>query len=101
MHSIYGCSDVNERLFAAVHNGNYEDTLSCLMQGAKATSISYSCGRTAVGSAALMGDPEILQLLIQSCEEPDLEIFCQGMLHIFKSHLPKLGHLLTYKKINT
>ncbi|XP_037809958.1 ankyrin repeat, PH and SEC7 domain containing protein secG isoform X1 [Lucilia sericata] len=78
MHSVFGCSDVNERLLAAVHNGNYEDTLSCLMQGAKATFISYSCGRTAVGLATLMGDPEILQLLIQSCEEPDLEIFHQG-----------------------
>ncbi|XP_065358191.1 ankyrin-3 [Calliphora vicina] len=77
MHSVFGCSDVNERLLAAVHNGNYEDTLSCLMQGAKATSVSYSCGRTAVGLATLMGDPEILQLLIQSCEEPDLEIFRQ------------------------
>lgn len=84
MHSIYGCSDVNERLFAAIHDGNYENTLSCLMQGAKATCISYSCGRTAVGSAALMGDPEILQLLIQSCEEPDLEIFCQGKFMHFQ-----------------
>lgn len=88
MHSAFGCSDVNERLLAAVHNGNYEDTLSCLMQGAKATSVSYSCGRTAVGSAALLGDSEILQLLIQSCEEPHLEIFRQGIfnLMIFMSY---------------
>lgn len=94
MHSVYGCSDVNERLLTAVHNGNYEDTLSCLMQGAKATAISYSCGRTAVGLAALMGDSEILQLLIQSCEEPDLEIFRQGMYVYcccFKCHLTLIG----------
>uniref|UniRef100_A0A1I8MXS8 Uncharacterized protein n=1 Tax=Musca domestica TaxID=7370 RepID=A0A1I8MXS8_MUSDO len=69
-----GCTttELNERLLTAVHNSNYEETLSCLMQGARATFISYSCGRTAIGSAALMGDTEILQLLIQSCEEPDL-----------------------------
>ncbi|XP_061397142.1 ankyrin-1 [Musca vetustissima] len=66
------CTELNERLLTAVHNSNYEETLSCLMQGARATFISYSCGRTAIGSAALMGDTEILQLLIQSCEEPDL-----------------------------
>ncbi|XP_073826645.1 uncharacterized protein isoform X2 [Musca autumnalis] len=66
-----GCTELNERLLTAVHNSNYEETLSCLMQGARATFISYSCGRTAIGSAALMGDTEILQLLIQSCEEPD------------------------------
>ncbi|XP_013110675.2 ankyrin-3 [Stomoxys calcitrans] len=72
MMSNVGSTEINERLLSAVHSQNYEDTLSCLMQGARATFISYSCGRTAVGTAALMGDSEILQLLIQSCEEPHL-----------------------------
>ncbi|KAL9928422.1 uncharacterized protein ACN427_005851 isoform 1-T1 [Glossina fuscipes fuscipes] len=75
MHSYISAYDLNERLLTAIHSGNYDDTLSCLMQGAEASNISLTCGRTAVGTAALVGDVEILELLIQSCEEPDLDIF--------------------------
>lgn len=79
---MHSCSDVNERLSSAIHNESYEETLSCLMQGAKATVVSISCGRTAVGSAALIGDVEILALLIQSCEDPDT-IFKNGRCNVF------------------
>uniref|UniRef100_A0A1A9WK73 SOCS box domain-containing protein n=1 Tax=Glossina brevipalpis TaxID=37001 RepID=A0A1A9WK73_9MUSC len=75
MYSYTSTYDLNERLLNAVHSGNYDHTLSCLMQGAKASNISLTCGRTALGTAALIGDVELLELLIQSCEEPDLDIF--------------------------
>ncbi|ALC38245.1 CG9121 [Drosophila busckii] len=70
--------DLNERLMTAVHSGDFADALNCIIEGAQATYVSSTCGRTAVGTAALLGDAEILQLLIQSCEEPQLNRFHQG-----------------------
>lgn len=75
MHSPINAFELNERLMTAVQTGNFHGVLDCLMEGARATIVSTSCGRTAVGTAALVGDAEILELLIQSCEEPDLDIF--------------------------
>ncbi|EDW78177.2 uncharacterized protein Dwil_GK24150 [Drosophila willistoni] len=69
--------DLNERLVTAVQSGDFDEVLSCIMQGAQASYVSPNCGRTAVGTAALLGDAELLELLIQSCEEPDLDMFHQ------------------------
>ncbi|KAH8409445.1 hypothetical protein KR222_005505 [Zaprionus bogoriensis] len=62
--------DLNERLLSAVHSGDFGQALDCIIEGAQATYVSSSCGRTAVGTAALLGDAELLELLVQSCEEP-------------------------------
>lgn len=67
--------DLNERLLTAVHSGDFGQALNCIIEGAQATYVSSTCGRTAVGTAALLGDAELLELLIQSCEEPQLNIF--------------------------
>ncbi|KAH8287822.1 hypothetical protein KR018_001157 [Drosophila ironensis] len=67
--------DLNERLLNAVQRGDFEQALGCIMQGAQATYVSPSCGRTAVGTAAILGDAELLELLVQSCEEPELDVF--------------------------
>lgn len=75
--------DVNEGLFVAIESGRYENVLKYLMEGARATKISASCGRTAVGQAALLGDAEILELLLQSCEEPDLDLFRNSKNFLF------------------
>jgi len=64
--------DLNERLLTAVQSGDFEQALGCIMQGAQASYVSPTCGRTAVGTAAILGDAELLELLVQSCEEPEL-----------------------------
>lgn len=69
--------DLNERLLTAVQRGDFEQALGCIMQGAQASYVSPSCGRTAVGTAAILGDAELLELLVQSCEEPELNVFHQ------------------------
>ncbi|XP_037960918.1 ankyrin-2 [Teleopsis dalmanni] len=78
--SLISANDLNERLLAAIQICNYEDVLHYLIKGAKATLVSSSSGRTGVGTAALVGDAEILELLIQSCEEPDSDIFKKSNL---------------------
>ncbi|KAH8374286.1 ankyrin repeat domain-containing protein 17 [Drosophila serrata] len=70
--------DLNERLLTAVQGGDFEQALGCIMQGAQASYVSPSCGRTAVGTAAILGDAELLELLVQSCEEPELDVFHQS-----------------------
>ncbi|XP_017038569.1 serine/threonine-protein phosphatase 6 regulatory ankyrin repeat subunit B isoform X1 [Drosophila kikkawai] len=70
--------DLNERLLTAVKGGDFEQALGCIMQGAQASYVSPSCGRTAVGTAAILGDAELLELLVQSCEEPELDVFHQS-----------------------
>ncbi|KAH8319007.1 hypothetical protein KR067_003754 [Drosophila pandora] len=70
--------DLNERLLTAVQRGDFEQALGCIMQGAQASYVSPSCGRTAVGTAAILGDAELLELLVQSCEEPELDVFHQS-----------------------
>ncbi|EDV32212.1 uncharacterized protein Dana_GF14159, isoform A [Drosophila ananassae] len=70
--------DLNERLLTAVQRGDFEQALGCIMQGAQASYVSPSCGRTAVGTAAILGDAELLELLVQSCEEPELNVFHQS-----------------------
>ncbi|KAH8413390.1 hypothetical protein KR009_010531 [Drosophila setifemur] len=67
--------DLNERLLNAVQGGDFEQALGCIMQGAQASYVSPTCGRTAVGTAAILGDAELLELLVQSCEEPELDVF--------------------------
>ncbi|KAM8716927.1 hypothetical protein ACLKA7_003747 [Drosophila subpalustris] len=67
--------DLNERLLTAVHSGDFGQALNCIIEGAQATYVSSTCGRTAVGTAALLGDAELLELLVQSCEEPQLNLF--------------------------
>ncbi|KAH8377691.1 hypothetical protein KR093_006650 [Drosophila rubida] len=67
--------DLNERLLSAVHSGDFGQALNCIIEGAQATYVSSTCGRTAVGTAALLGDAELLELLVQSCEEPQLNLF--------------------------
>nr|XP_014096149.2 ankyrin-2 isoform X1 [Bactrocera oleae] len=84
MHSPINAFELNERLMTAVQTGNFHGVLDCLMEGARATIVSTSCGRTAVGTAALVGDAEILELLIQSCEEPDLDIFNRNHTNSFE-----------------
>ncbi|BFF94764.1 ankyrin-3 [Drosophila madeirensis] len=69
--------DINERLLSAVQSGDIEQALSCIMHGAQASYVSPNCGRTAVGTAALLGDAELLELLVQSCEQPELDVFRQ------------------------
>ncbi|XP_016939400.3 kinase D-interacting substrate of 220 kDa isoform X1 [Drosophila suzukii] len=70
--------DLNERLLTAVQSGDFEQALGCIMQGAQASYVSPTCGRTAVGTAAILGDAELLELLVQSCEEPELDVFHQS-----------------------
>lgn len=70
--------DLNERLLSAVHSGDFGQALDCIIEGAQATYVSSTCGRTAVGTAALLGDAELLELLVQSCEEPQLNVFKHG-----------------------
>ncbi|XP_016973238.1 receptor-interacting serine/threonine-protein kinase 4 isoform X1 [Drosophila rhopaloa] len=70
--------DLNERLLSAVQSGDFEQALGCIMQGAQASYVSPTCGRTAVGTAAILGDAELLELLVQSCEEPELDVFHQS-----------------------
>ncbi|EDW54328.1 serine/threonine-protein phosphatase 6 regulatory ankyrin repeat subunit A [Drosophila sechellia] len=70
--------DLNERLLTAVQSGDFEQALGCIMQGAQASYVSPTCGRTAVGTAAILGDAELLELLLQSCEEPELNAFHQS-----------------------
>ncbi|XP_023170686.2 ankyrin-3 [Drosophila hydei] len=69
--------DLNERLLSAVHSGDFGQALDCILEGAQATYVSATCGRTAVGTAALLGDAELLELLVQSCEEPQLNVYHQ------------------------
>ncbi|XP_054743032.1 poly [ADP-ribose] polymerase tankyrase-1 isoform X1 [Anastrepha obliqua] len=83
MHSPINTFELNERLLTTVQTGNFHGVLDCLMEGARATIVSTICGRTAVGTAALVGDAEILELLIQSCEEPDLDIFNRNRSNSF------------------
>ncbi|KAI8042791.1 ankyrin repeat domain-containing protein 17 isoform X1 [Drosophila gunungcola] len=70
--------DLNERLLSAVQSADFEQALGCIMQGAQASYVSPTCGRTAVGMAAILGDAELLELLVQSCEEPELDVFHQS-----------------------
>ncbi|EDW64010.1 poly [ADP-ribose] polymerase tankyrase-1 isoform X1 [Drosophila virilis] len=70
--------DLNERLLSAVHSGDFGQALNCILEGAQATYVSSTCGRTAVGTAALLGDAELLELLVQSCEEPQLNLYHQS-----------------------
>lgn len=73
--------DLNERLLTAVHSGDFSQALNCIIEGAQATYVSSTCGRTAVGTAALLGDAELLELLVQSCEEPQLNLFHPSKLN--------------------
>jgi len=107
--------DLNERLLTAVQSGDFEQALGCIMQGAQASYVSPTCGRTAVGTAAILGDAELLELLVQSCEEPELDVFHQCefsagplMKHFRKNKLikfyfrimgfPKLSAIVMIKK---
>lgn len=81
--------DLNERLMSAVHSGDFGQALNCILEGAQATYVSATCGRTAVGTAALLGDAELLELLVQSCEEPQLNVYHQGK---FKLQTKSLCH---------
>lgn len=81
--------DLNERLMSAVHSGDFGQALDCILEGAQATYVSATCGRTAVGTAALLGDAELLELLVQSCEEPQLNVYHQGK---FKLQTQSLCH---------
>ncbi|XP_055857259.1 ankyrin-3 [Episyrphus balteatus] len=63
-------ADINERLFYYVSTGDLDNVIKLLLEGASATKKS-SCGRTALGQAALKGHTEVLEVLLQSCEEGD------------------------------
>ncbi|XP_055921233.1 poly [ADP-ribose] polymerase tankyrase-2 isoform X2 [Eupeodes corollae] len=63
-------ADINERLFYYVSTGDLDNVIKLLLEGACATKKS-SCGRTALGQAALKGHSEVLEVLLQSCEEGD------------------------------
>lgn len=59
----------DERLLCGfVARGKYNDVHKCLSEGANPTKVANFCGRTAIGLAALLGEAEILDLLLQSCE---------------------------------
>ncbi|XP_004531514.1 serine/threonine-protein phosphatase 6 regulatory ankyrin repeat subunit B [Ceratitis capitata] len=66
---------LNERLIAEVQARNYLGVLNCLIEGARATMVCTSFRRTAIGTAAIVGDANILELLILSCEQPDCDMF--------------------------
>ena len=72
-------SVLNQRLFNAIYARSYEDVLQCLSLGAEATITAAACGKTACGAAAWVGDVEILELLIQSCEDEKLKHFGTSM----------------------
>uniref|UniRef100_A0A1B0GB85 Uncharacterized protein n=1 Tax=Glossina morsitans morsitans TaxID=37546 RepID=A0A1B0GB85_GLOMM len=60
---------------ATQHSKHYGDTLSCLMQGPEASNISLTCGRTAVGTAALVGgNTGILNTIMRGASEIELGV---------------------------